>query len=79
MMVIEIGERHRQRLGIGAGQAGAAEHQLDVVVEDIGGDAAPQQLHDRPLAIAGIDAGAAELEDLAGIGDQRAMSYSSAE
>ena len=40
-------------------------------MEDIGGDAAPQQLHDRPGTIAGIDAGAAEFEDLAGIGDQR--------
>ena len=30
-------------------------------------------------AIAGVDAGTAELEDLAGIGDSGAMSYSPAE
>ena len=71
MMMIEIGERRRQRLGVGAGQAGAAEHQRDVVVKDIGRDAAPQQLHRRPLAVGGIDAGTAELEDLAAIGDER--------
>ena len=48
------------------GQAGAAEHQVDLVAEHVGGDAAPQQLHHRPVAIAGIDAGAAELQHPAG-------------
>ena len=71
VVVVEIGERRRQRIGVGAGQAGAAEHQRDVMMKHIGRDAAPQQLHDRPGAVAGIDAGAAELEDFAGIGDQR--------
>ena len=71
MMVIKIGERHRQRIGVDPRQAGAAEHQRDLVMEDIGGDAAPQELHDRPRPVAGVDAGTAELEDFAGIGDQR--------
>ena len=55
----------RQRVRIGAVQAGAAEHQVDLVVEHIGGDAAPQQLHGDAAAIGGIDAGAAEFEDAA--------------
>ncbi len=70
MVMVEIGQWHGQRGGIRTGQAGAAEHHRDVVVKDIGGDAAPEQLHDRPRAIAGIDTGPAEFEDLAGIGDQ---------
>ena len=41
VVVVEIGERRRQRLRVGARQAGAAEHQRDVVVENIGRDAAP--------------------------------------
>ena len=39
-------------------------------MRDVSRDAAPQQLHDGPRAISRIDAGAAELENLAGIGDQ---------
>ena len=39
-------------------------------MEDVGRDAAPQQRQDRAGAVAGIDAGAAELENLAGIGDK---------
>ena len=44
-------------------QAGAAEHQVDLVVEHVGRDAAPQQLHGDPAAIGRIDAGAAEFEN----------------
>src|SRR3546814_20875155 len=43
MMVVEIGERHAQLLGIGARQAGAAEHDRDVVAEDILGDARSEE------------------------------------
>ena len=39
-------------------------------MEDIGGDAAPQQLHDRTGAIPGIDAGTPEFENFAGVGDE---------
>jgi hypothetical protein len=53
------------RRRIGARQARAAEHQLDVVGEHVGRDALPQQLHGRPRAVLRVDAGAAELEQLA--------------
>ena len=66
MIVIEIGEFGRERVGIGAGQAGAAEHQVDFVVEHIGGDAAPQQLHHRAVAVLGVDAGPAQFQKPAG-------------
>jgi hypothetical protein len=71
VVVVEIGERHAQLLRIGAGQAGAAEHDAYVVVEDILGDATPQQLHGGAAAIGRIDAGTAELQDLALVGEQR--------
>ncbi len=71
MTVVEIGERHGEGVGIDARQAGAAEHQCDPVMEHVSGDAAPQQLHGRAVARARIDAGASELEDLAGRGDDR--------
>ena len=71
MVVMEVGERRGKRVRVGAGKAGAAEHQRDVVMEDVCGDAAPQQLHDGRGAVSHIDAGAAEFQDLAGIGDQR--------
>src|SRR6516162_292275 len=67
MMVVQVGERHGESIWIGTGQARAAEHQDDVVVRDIGRDTTPQQLHCRPLAVSGIDAGPAELENLAGM------------
>ena len=80
MMMMQIGERHRQRVGIGAPETCAAEHQGDVVIKDVGRDPGPQQLHRRSLAVGRVDAGAAELEDL--LRDRRragAMSNSAAE
>ncbi len=71
VVVMQIGERHRVRPRIGARQAGAAKHQRDVMMEDVGGDAAPEQLHRRPGAVGGFDAGPAKLEDFARMGDQR--------
>ena len=50
-------------------QAGAAEHQPDIVQLDIVGDAAPQQLHHRAGAPARVDARAAQLQDTAGADD----------
>ena len=60
--MVEVGQIGGQRVRIGAVQAGAAEHQVDLVVEDVGRDAAPQQLHGDTAAIGGIDTGAPELE-----------------
>ena len=47
---------------IGAGHAGAAEHYSDVIVEDVLGDALPQQLHGGTVAVFFLDAGASEFE-----------------
>ena len=70
MLVIKIGERQRVLPGIDARQASATEHHADVVKQHIVGDPAPQQCHDRALAMAGGDAGAAELQYLARKGQQ---------
>ena len=61
MMMIEIAHRLGVLRGIGARQAGAAEHHLDVVVERVERDAAPQHLHGRGVARVLGDARAAEL------------------
>ena len=52
------------RGGIGAFEAGAAEHHVEPVKADIVPDALPQQLDDRLGAIGLEHAGAAELEEL---------------
>jgi hypothetical protein len=53
VVVVEIAQRCRQRGGIGSWQARAAEHQIDLVLKDIGGDATPKKLHRRTVAITG--------------------------
>ena len=70
MVIVEVRERRRQRLGVGARQAGAPEHQRDIVVEHIGCNAAPEQLHHRTGAIPCIDAGPSQFENFAGISDE---------
>ena len=52
----------RPGLGVGAGQARAAEHQVDLAGQHIAGDAVPKQLHDRLGAVLAVDAGTAEFE-----------------
>ena len=64
MVLVEIGQRDRQLAGIGALQASAAEHHLDVVVEGVERDAAPQHLHGRSVAGVLVDAGTAGFEML---------------
>ncbi len=67
---MQIGKRQRQGIGIVAGQAGAAEHQIDVEPRDIGHQALPQKLHGAgPGAIAFQHAGTAQLE-IFGVGRQ---------
>ncbi len=66
VIVVEIAQLRPERVRVGAGQARAAEHQVDLVAEHIGRDAAPHQLHDRPAAMRRIHAGASKLEHLAG-------------
>jgi hypothetical protein len=43
--VAEEGELVGEDVGVGAGQAGAAEHEVDTAGVDVFGDAAPEQLH----------------------------------
>ena len=62
-MMVQEAERQGQRIGIGAVEAGAAEHRVDAVVPDIGPDAVPEQL-DGLLGAVGLQhAGAAEFEE----------------
>ena len=64
MEMMQIGQRQRQRVGIGARQGGAAEHQVDVEARDIGHQALPQKLHGAGTAAIGFqDAGAAQLQE----------------
>ena len=59
-------ERQRQRepLGVGAVEAGAADHHVELVLQHIGPDAVPQQLDRALVAVGRQHAGAAELEEL---------------
>ncbi len=67
-------QRHRQLLGIGAVEAGAAEHDVGAVLPQIARDAVPQQFDRALVAVGRQHAGAAELEELqiAVARDQRA-------
>ncbi len=58
-------ERKRQRegVGIGAFEAGAADHHVEPVLQHIGPDAVPQQLDRALVAIGRQHAGAAELQE----------------
>ena len=61
-LMVQEGERQRRAVGVGAFEAGAADHHVDAVHQHIGPDAVPEQL-DRALVAVGLqDAGAAELE-----------------
>jgi hypothetical protein len=71
VVVEKVGERQRHLLGLRPMQAGAAEQQFDVVVQYVFRYAAPEQLHDGAGAVVGVDAGAAELQDLARIAHER--------
>ncbi len=62
MVVVQIGQRHRQLAGVHARQAGATEHYIDVVVGHIGGDATPQQLHDGAAPVLQVDTGSADFQ-----------------
>ena len=70
MVHVQIGELRTETVGIGADETGAAEHQVDAVMEDVGRDAAPEQLHHRTVAILHVDAGPPELEQVARKGEQ---------
>ena len=65
MVMVQVAQDRCDRIRVGPGQAGAAEHQPDLVAVDIVGDAAPQELHHRAGAVGGLDAGAAKLHQLA--------------
>src|SRR5580692_623738 len=67
MISMQIRKRRGKSIGVGTRQAGTAEHQDDVIMKDIGSNAAPQQLHRRTIAISGIDARAAQLENFSGM------------
>ena len=57
-------QRHRQLLGVGAVEAGAAEHDVGAVLPQIARDAVPQQLDRALVAVGRQHAGTAELEEL---------------
>lgn len=63
MVLVEVGQLGGEHVGVGAGQACAAEHQVDLVLEDISGDPSPEKLHRHAVAIAGIHAGASKLQE----------------
>jgi hypothetical protein len=71
MIIVEIGQLIGPLVRVGARQARAAEHQIYPVAIDIGGDAAPQQLHHRAVAIIHVHARTAQLQQLALKTDQR--------
>ena len=71
MVVVEVGERQRERAGISTRKARAAKHQSDAVIRYVSRDPTPQQLHGRALPIGSVDAGASELENFAWMGDER--------
>src|SRR6185437_10941000 len=64
VVVVEVGQLGGERIRIGSRQAGAAEHQVDPVVKDVGGNAAPQQLHGGAIAVRRIDTGTAQFQDV---------------
>ena len=71
-VVVQEAQRQGMRLGIRALQAGAAEHHIHAVVQHIGPDAVPEQLHRALVAIGLEHAGAAELQKaLAGVGGEQ--------
>src|SRR5690625_1465874 len=65
MIMMQIGQRLRQFLDVGAVQAAAAEQQVYLVKEDVGGNASPEELHVSAGAVVTIDAGTSQLHDLA--------------
>ena len=71
MGVVQVAEWKREFVRIGPAEAGASEHQLHVVVEDVVGDAAPQQLGRGPVSVAWVDAHAAELDENPGLFENR--------
>ena len=72
MIVVKIGQGFGMFFHVGPRQAAAAEHQLYIVMGDIGADSLPQHLHGGPVAVRRVDAGPPQLKDLAGIGDELA-------
>ena len=62
-VVVEEGERQGEAARVGALEAGAADHHVDAVAQDIGPDALPQEFDGALAAIFRQHAGAAELEE----------------
>ena len=63
----KVGKRQRHVLALRAVQAGAAEQQLDVVMQHILGDAPPEELHGGARAVVGANTGTSQFQDLARI------------
>ena len=61
-VMVQERQRQRQPVGVGALEAGAADHDVEPVLADIGPDPVPQQFDGAPGAIARQHAGAAEFE-----------------
>ena len=62
-IVMQEAQRHGVLVGIGAGEAGAADHHVDLVLAHVGPQAVPQQLDGPLVAIRLEHAGAAELHE----------------
>ena len=73
-MVVQEAQRHRVLVGVDPLEAGAADHDVDLVLAHVGPQAVPEQLHGALVAIGLQHARAAELHEAiarrAG-GDQR--------
>ncbi len=72
--MMQEAQSQRVLLGIGAGEARAAQHDIGAVLADIGPKALPQQLDRAAVAVGLQHAGAAQLHEAMGIalaGDQR--------
>jgi hypothetical protein len=65
--VAKIGERLVQLLRLHAGKARTPEHHVDIVVEDVLRDAAPQKLHDGAGSVVTVDARAPQFHDFSGM------------
>ncbi len=70
MVLVKIGQGFGMFFHVGPRQAAAAEHQLYVVMGDIGADSPPQHQHGRPVAVRRVDARPPQRQELAAIGEE---------
>lgn len=72
MVVVKVAERQFQLVDIDSAQARTTKHELDIEAFQIDRNAPPQELHGGAVAIVGMDARAAKLQNFARNRDQLA-------